>query len=458
MITIQSKFAQPPQSMCESQSSKDGRYGWFLCVAHEENDIALEEIQAEIKLELMSAKVLEIGKMEIESWLKSFFADFHWKLHASLRRTNLREQGLSLFLAISYDHDIYFVQFGRIFCAVTKDKKLQIVGRNWKNYHVQTLRDLNLLGMSEEEIRVKPQKFHLDENESLVVLPGKVAVQVFGSATDVGSLRPLIESFNTSSPALWLIVKHVSPLAKPKKRRFTKLEISSLALLLGTILAIAYMAFGGRWLDVVLHRTRKEAAETRLRAGTQIRENIGKVVNSTARSIELTLDWNAQLPHEITVVPAFNQNTIFLASGEDLYAYKLSSREQLWKKTFDAPVTTILTTTLGLQLTLDNGSTLGLDQQGKVTWTQMLQTHLDDRAYLKVTEITPDQDKRIDNIITVIPLKSGIAVLDSNLGTVMSELKLNEELKFLSRYDDYNNCFYAVMGNSLVCVNLKIIN
>lgn len=458
MITIRSKYALPPQSMCESQSSLDGRYGWFLCLAHEENNVVLEEILAEVKIELMNAKVLEISKMEIESWLKSFFANFHWKLHASLRRTDLREQGLSLFFAVCYDHDIYFVHFGRIFCAVTKGKKLQIVGRNWKNYHVQTLRDLNLLGLSEEDIRVKPQKFHLDENESLVVLPGKVAAEVFGGSPDVGSLQPLIESFSAASPALWLILKHQSPLSKPKKRRFTKLEISTLVLLLGTLLAILYTAFGRRWIDVWLHRTSKEANETSLRAGTQIRETIGRVVNSPARSIELILDWNAELPYEITAVPAFNQNSIYLASGANLNAYKLSSRENLWQKTYAAQISTILPTAFGLQLTLVNGTTLGLDPQGNITWTQELQALVDNKAYLRMIEITPFQDKRIDKSITVIPLKSGIVVLDSHLGTLMSELKLNEELKFLSRYDDYNNCFYAVMGKSLVCVNLKILN
>lgn len=458
MITIQSKHALPPQSMCESQSSKDGRFGWFLCVAHEENDIALEEIQAEVKLELLNANVLEISKMEIESWLKRFFADFHWKLHASLRRTELKEKGLSLFFAVTYDHDVYFVQFGRIFCAVTKGRKLEIIGNSWKNYHVRTLRDLNLMGLSEEDIRVKPQKFHLDENESLMVLPGKITAKVFGGQTEVGGLQPLIESFTAATPSLWLILKHVSALAKPKKRRLTKLEISTLILLLGTTLATLYMAFGNRVIDVFLHRTKAEASETKLRANTEIMENLGKVVNAPAREIELALDWNAELPHRITAAPAFSQQNIYLASGTELHAYKLSTREELWKKTCDEQITTILPTTLGLQLTLANGMILGLDQQGNVAWTRDLPATLDDRAYLRMIEITPLQDKRIDKCITVIPLKRGIVVLDSQQGVVLSELQLDNDLGFLSRYDDYNNCFYAVLGKSLVRVNLNIVN
>ncbi len=458
MINIQSKYALPPQSLFESASSKDGRYGWFLGVAHEERDVALEEVMAEIKLSVLNAQVLEIGRMEIENWLKSFFADLHWKLHASLRRSPLSEKGVSLFFAVTFDHDIYFVQFGRVFCAVTKGKKLESVGRNWRNYHVQALRDLNLLGLLEEEIRVKPQKFHLDENESLLVLPGRVAAKVFGSAADIGSLQPLVESYSSATPALWLILKHVSPLAKPRQRRLSKLEISTLVLLVGTILAILYMAFGNRVIDVLLHRTRTEATETKLRANSELLANLGKVVNSPARSIELASDWTVELPFQITAAPAFSQQAIYLASGSALNAYQLSSRTQLWRKSYEAAITTILPTALGLQLTLADGTTLGLDHQGNVAWAQKLQARPHDRAWLPTVEITPAQDKRIDQCITVVPLEKGLAVLNSQLGSVMSELEWEGELEFLSRYDDYNNCFYAVVGNALVGVKLKIVN
>lgn len=450
MIKLQSKYALPPQSSCEYQSSQDGRYAWFLCVTHEENDVCLEEIQAEVKLELLNANVLQISKMEIENWLKSFFADFHWKLHASLRRTELREKGVSLFFAVCYDHDLYFVQFGRLFCAVTQGNKLETVGRHWKNYHVQTLRDLNLLGLSEEDIRVKPQKFHLEENESLLVLPGKVAAKVFGNSPDVNSLQPLVESFGSASPALWLILKHQTPLAKPQKRRLTKLEISSLFLLLGTALAIVYMALGNRIIGVGFYRAQKVVTEKIEQAKTAL--------NMPARNVQLVQKWSLELPFRVTSSPAFNQQNVFLASGADIYAYKLSTREQLWKQNYPAPVGAILPTAAGLNVTLTNGNTLGLDPRGNEVWNQSLQALANEKANLAMLEITPAQEKRIDKCITVVPLKWGMAILDSQQGKLMSELALPEELRYLSQYDDYNSCFYVVTADSLVCVNLNIVN
>ncbi|MGC9361679.1 MAG: hypothetical protein ACP5F3_01995, partial [Candidatus Syntrophosphaera sp.] len=256
MISIQSKFASFPQGLCEFQASKDGRYGWFLCTAHEEESNALEEIQAQIKLEILNADVLGISKTGIESWLKTFFSDLHWKLHAALRKTNLQEKGISLFFAVTFDSEVYFVQFGRFFCGLTKGKKMIHPGSSWKNFHIRSHGEMNLLGLAEEDIKVRPQRFLLAENETLYVLSGGIAGQVFGNGTDLKGILPLIESYGGSPNSVWLVLKNQPQLQKIKKSKLNRLQVTSLVLLLGTILAIFYMLFGNRILDVVLHRTK----------------------------------------------------------------------------------------------------------------------------------------------------------------------------------------------------------
>ncbi|NLW19187.1 MAG: PQQ-binding-like beta-propeller repeat protein [Candidatus Cloacimonetes bacterium] len=459
MITLQSKFSRHPQSICEIQTSKDGRYGWFLCAAHEEEDVVLEEIMAMVKLEIMAAKVLEIGRIEIESWLKSFFQDFHWKLHASLRRTDLKEKGLSLFFAVSYDHDIYFVQFGRIFCAATEGKKLKSVGKNWKNHHIQPLQGLNLLGLQDQDINVRPQKFHLDEDEILVVLPGRIAESVCGGNADASSLRPLVESFQNASPALWLLLKHSKPLAKPRKRRLTKLEISTLILLLGTTLAILYMALGGRgivehgFMRVRLWFTGKTQPKT-----AQIIENIGKAVNSPARSMELNVAWSVDLPQRITAAPAFSKNVVYVASENTVRAYKPGGNEPIWETALDSRVNNLLKTVYSLQASLENGMVLGLDQHGKVLWEKDIQARMSNSTGLEPIEITQSQDMRLDKSITLIPKDRGIAVLDNYSGGVMHEITLDQDIDFISPYDLQNRCFYVVSGNILMRLDLDITN
>ncbi|MBW6514790.1 MAG: PQQ-like beta-propeller repeat protein [Candidatus Syntrophosphaera sp.] len=459
MISILSRSSQYPQSLCEFQASKDGRYGWFLCALNEEQNLALEEIQTQIKLEIMNSGVLEISKMEIESWLKSFFADFHWKLHASLRKTDLQEKGVSLFFAVVYDSDIYIVQFGRIFCASTNGKKLEVVGRNWKNFHVQSLEELGLLGLSGEDIKVRTQHIHLAENESLIVLPGGIAGKVFESGTEVKSLLPLIESYSGVQNPLWLVVKNIPQLQKLKKNRMNKLQVTSFVLLLATFLAILYMAFGGRFFDVKLHQAKQDVSQSQMRAmTTEILANVGKVLNSPARSIELNLAWSADLDYPVTAIPAFNQQNIYLVSGSTLLGYDKKTRELAWQTSFEAPILALLSTESGIDLCLANKQAVGLDKEGKEIWRQELAINLSGHSYPHMLEITPNQDKRIDRSITVIPMEKGLSVLDSQNGTVMSELQLNENLSYLSPYDDYAMCFYAVVDNSIICIELKIVN
>lgn len=458
MLTIQSKFDSYPQSMCEYRASKDGRYGWFLCTTHQENNVVLEEIQAEIKLEILNANVLDISKLEVENWMQHFFSELHWKLHGRFLKTDLREKGISLFFAVLFDCDLYFVQFGRVFCALTKGKKLETIGKNWKNYHIQSLNELNLLGWSEGDIKVKTYKCHIPENENFIVLPGNIASQIFNEKTDVQSIIPLIETHSASPGAMWLILKNTPLLHKPPKRKLTRLEITTLLLLLGTVLAIIYMIFGNRIIDVMLHRTEKEVETTQIKASTVILENLGKVVNAPARSIELQPDWNAELPYEVTAPPAFDQQNLYLVSANHLYVYQLKTRSPLWQKALEDSILSIHPTPFGLELYLSNNKMIAIDEKGNLKWTLTLAANVESSPHLDLIVITPKKDRRIDRSITVVPLERGISVLDSQQGLVMSELLLKEKLLYLSDYDDYNNCFYAIVGNKLVCIKLNVVN
>ena len=459
MITILSKFAQFPSSICDYQASKDGRYGWLLCTAHEENSHELEEIQAEIKLEIMNSGVLAVSKMEIENWLKGFFADFHWKLHARLLKTGLREKGLSLFFAVIYDCEIYLIQFGRIFCAVTHGKKLDCVGKNWKNYQIQTLKDLNLFGLSEDDIRVRPLHLRLAENESLIILSGQIAGKVLDSGTENASLLPLIESYSASDKALWMILKNMPQLTKTHARKFSKLQISSFILILATLLAILYMTYGNRILDVWFHRARREVSAGPLQeVKKDVNENIVKVLNAQARDIELEIKWSMDLSSAVTSCPVFDLENVYLAQGGTVAAYSKKNQAKQWVKTFPELAVTLQKTQSSLVASLQSGAVSGLDFSGKEIWRQSLEPNPARPAQTCPLEITPDDDKRIDRSIMVVPGANQISVLDSQNGTVLSSLQLPDRLTFLSQYDDLGFCFYAAVGDALLCVQLKIVN
>lgn len=442
--------------MFEHQASRDGRFGWLLCTAHPEQDDILEEIQAELKLELLNSNIREVSKLEIESWLKRFFLDLHWKIHARLRKTDLREKGLSLFFAVFFDSELYFVQFGRLFCVRSTGKKLETLGKTWKNYHVQSMKELSLFGMLEEDIRVRPQRLHLAENETLHILPGQIAAKVLENA-DSGSLKPLIESFEGTPGALWLILQNL-PLAKAgRKRRLNKLQVSSLILLGATVLAVLYMFFGNRIIDVWFHRARKEVSAGPIKEVRKLTENVSRL-SAPARQIQMAKDWSLPLPQTPQAPPVFDLRNVYIACGNTLYAWAKDSRQELWQYACEATIANLLTVEDGIALSLANDRSLCLDPRGKKLWQRELITGGSGAVPNPLREITAQLDKRLDRAVMVIARQQGISVVDGLDGELLADLELPEGLAFLSTYDDVDLCFYAVMGNSLQRIKLNISN
>ena len=58
----------------------------------------------------------------------------------------------------------------------------------------------------------------------------------------------------------------------------------------------------------------------------------------------------------------------------------------------------------------------------------------------------------------VIPEQNRISIVDSNRGELFSSIELKQELRFLSAYDSFDSCFYAVVGASLLKIDLIILN
>jgi hypothetical protein len=470
MISISSKHFLYPQSLCEYQAAHDGKYAWFLCTWHPEKDHVLEEIQAEIKLEIINSGIAEVSKAEIEPWLKGFFADFHWKLHARLRKTELKEKGISLYFGVIFEREIYFVQFGRIFCALTTARnRLEETGKTWRNYQIQTLAELNLFGFAEDDIRIRTVRCYLPDNQRLLVLPGPIATRVFGSEPDPKTIVALVESYSGQENPQWLILESVPSLEPPRKRRWNKVTISTTVLLVATLLAILYMAFGNRSMDVFFRKARMlfssrktsslEAIPDRLKLdSSDMFKYLEQAVNAPVRDIELYIQWSTDLPYQVTAAPAFNLDNIYLANENNLIAFNKKSRQLLWKMPLEARILSILKTQSGLVVILDNHKVLGIKETGQTVWSRSLTVHPGERTHLLPLELTNTDDPRIDRGITVIPLEKGIGVVDSHRGELLSELTLTEKLQYLSAYDHFDSCFYAVLEDAILCIGIKLVN
>ncbi len=469
MISLQSREASPPRSICEFNASRDGRYAWFLLTWHPEKDNALEEIVAEIKLEIINSAVANISRLEIEKWLKRFFSDLHWKLHARLRRTSLIEKGISLYFGVLFDHELYYVQFGRIFSLLVDSKKISPVGKDWKYHQVQSMQGLNLFGMADSDPIFKTHRLYIADNQRLIILNGELANKILPKVSDPGTIDTLIESYAMEDNPLWLILDGRERLIKPKKRSLSRLQISSIILLTISVLTAIYMMFGNRSIDQLVHKLRLSFREektlrleqipTNLNINTEeVRKYMDRIVNLPARNISLQIAWTTNLPYEISLAPIFNLGTIYLASNTQLNAYDKKRRQLLWSKTFPAKIGHYQISQGNLIVSLSNQQVFGLKEDGTQLWEQNLPTESIKGNLFVLCEIQSTDDPRLDRSIVVMPSQRGISIIDPNRGETLSSLTLKQDLAALSTYDSFANCFYAVVDGAMLCIDLKIEN
>ncbi|MDD3103119.1 MAG: PQQ-binding-like beta-propeller repeat protein [Candidatus Cloacimonetes bacterium] len=469
MIALQSSHHDPPYSFVESSLSQDGRFGWFLAMWHPERNLHLEELGAELKLSIRNSSAATMSRMEVEKWLKSFFVELNWKLRAQLRKTDLQEKGLSVFFGIIFDHELFFVQFGRIFCALSDGKKLRFIGSKYQDYQMQTLKKLNLLGFADEDIKVRVHRIFISENHRFIAISGNLCGHVFETQSDLPTLDKYIESFAQSENPLWLILDGRAQLIKPRRKKISRMQISFIAVIVLTLSATAYMLFGNRFLDQALHRTRMNVQNNTVLRLEQIPNNLSvetknflkyldRIVNLPARNIELDILWSATLPYQVTSPPVFSLNTIYLASDHNLIAFDKKSRELIWKKSFPEMINSILYADNVLLVCLANSQSLGFKEDGTQLWEAELMSIHTNFGSLEPSQIRPEDDPRLDRSITVVPSARFISIFDAFRGENLSTITFKQDLHSVSAYDNYATCFYAIVDDGLICIQLKIAN
>ncbi|MCB5248774.1 MAG: hypothetical protein WCY87_05080 [Candidatus Cloacimonadales bacterium] len=469
MISVQSFHDNPPNSFIDKQFSQDGRFGWLLMMWHPEHSEQLEEIAADLKLSVRNSDVNTVSRIEVEKWLKGYINELHWKMHARLRRSDLSEKGLSVLFAIFFDHELFFVQFGRLFCCLSDGKKLRVAGTDYHHYQMQTLQKLNLLGFADKDIPIKVQRVFIAENHRFLVLSGNLCAQVFDSHSDLAGLTHFVESFSGSENPMWLIIEGKARLIKTKRRKLSRLQISTGVIILLTLLAIMYVMFGNRFLDQLLHRTRitvKRSTALRLdqipnslTVDTQnLIKYLERIVNLPARDIELDILWTSTLDYQVTIAPVFSVDNIYLAAENNLFAYNKRSRELVWKKSFEHRINSLFYTENTLLVCLEGDLAFGYKEDGTQNWQQSINSPITDLGILEPSSISPEDDPRLDRSITIVPSSRFITVVDAQRGENLSTITFKEELYSLSTYDSFANCFYAIVNDGLICVQLKIAN
>jgi len=469
MVTLHNHVSSFPSTLFEFWASKEGRFAWFLCTHHPEKDHWLEEIQTQIKLEILSSDIQTVSKVNIESWLRNFFADLHWKLHAQFRKSTLQEKGISLWFGVLYDHELLFVQFGRLVTASAEQKKIIPIGRNWKNYHIHTLEDMSLLGCSEHDIKFKINRKFISEFERIIVLPAALANRHFQADTDPSVIDTVFENHKLEENPVWFSLKANQRLVLPRRRHSRRLIVSTVLLFLMTIISIFYMVFGNRFIDRYARKLRgmflsKRIATLELipqflnQETSNMLKDIERIVVSPAQDIQLKLRWTTDLPYRVTCSPAFSYDNIYLASGKSLVAYKKKSREVLWKTSLDSDIIDMSVINQILVVILDNYSVLAFKANGQKVWTKTLSNPPLTTGNFNSLELSNQDDPALDGSVVILADNKGLYVLSAVSGTDFTRLAFKNKIQFLSNYDNFDRCFYAVVDQDIHCVELLIKN
>ncbi|MFO7660011.1 MAG: hypothetical protein R6V77_03780 [Candidatus Cloacimonadaceae bacterium] len=472
MITLKDREDNFPNGMFELNSSQDGRFGWFLLTWHPEEDPILEEIQIQIKIDLRNSALGQTSKVEIESWLKDFFSEYHWKMHAAFRKTNLKEKGISLFLAVMYDNELYIMEFGRMLSGLVEKDTLKPVGRSWNNFHVKSLDEMQLLGLSENDISVKPKRIILPENQYLIALPSVFADQLMQMNFDYASINTLLISMFEESNGCYLLLESKSKLSIVKRSRIKPFQISAFIIIILTLLALLYMQFGNRWFEStgrkmkILLTSKSSLTMEQIPQYLNIEsetlkrqlEKIERFANLPARQIRLNQIWQTDLNFLITANPAFDTKNIYIASDNNLMAFNKNTKKLEWKQDFAVNVKGIKIIRNNLIVFLDNQMMVCLRNGDNISWSKPTDDRILVRQAFAPLELSNDEDPRINGSILLVPSEKGIYIHDVNSGDKITEILFDKKLQFLSEYDAYDNCFYAVVADGVHCISLDILN
>lgn len=472
MIALLTRNAMLPSSMFDFNASQDGRFGWFLLTWHPEEDVILEEIQIQIKMDIRNSALGQTSQVEIESWLKSYFSEFHWKLHAIFRKTNLKEKGISLFLGVFFDNELYIVEFGRMLCGMCAKDSIQEVGRSWTNFHVKSLDEMTLLGMSESDIAVKPKRFLLPEKHRLIVLPSSFTEKLLMQNIDCAMIETIMQSVFDDTNGSYFILDAKPKQVVKRRPRLRRFQISAFVIILITLLAILYMQFGNRWLESTGKKIKLLLSSKSSLTVEQIPQylniqsenikrqlqKIERYANQPARDIKLTETWQTDLDFLITAAPSFDFKNIYITSDDKLLAFDKNTKKLEWQKAFDADIKGVTVIRGNLIVFLDNQEVVSLKNGNTIAWSKPFMDKFPARQSLTPLEISSDNDPRINGSILIVPAEKGIYIYDVNSGDSLSEVSFDKRLQFLSKYDEYNNCFYAVVADGIHCISLDILN
>jgi outer membrane protein assembly factor BamB len=154
----------------------------------------------------------------------------------------------------------------------------------------------------------------------------------------------------------------------------------------------------------------------------------------------------------------FTIENLFLASDDIVLAYNKKSRELIWRLSMGSRIKTMTIARGSLILILDNNKSVALKDDGKLVWEHELNPVQSLSGIRYPLELNNEADPRLDGSVILIAEEKGLSAIDGSRGTALSKIDFKARLQFISAYDRFENCIYAVVADEVVCIELNIRN
>ena len=223
------------------------------------------------------------------------------------------------------------------------------------------------------------------------------------------------------------------------------------------VASLYYVFFRDRDIDVTLDKSRL-ILKNRLRnieldrIPLTLNLNFERLLKDF-KSISLKKIWSADLDFNLTQQPFFDLKNLYLISFDKIAVFDKNSMQSLWKRQMICDIVSI---TL-----LDGNNLLIMDKKnniysfnrntGSENWTHLIDSKTDyfcDHV-IQPQQITNNEDKRLLTGIIVITQFDTIKIIDLAAGDYLFSLQFEQEIMHLSQYDQVEQAFYVVYGNTI---------
>ncbi len=468
------------------------------------SDYRLKEINQIILNELLKNDWKETS---IESQLKDVFQKLNWQLSNLFKKiafktaenlseknknifSKVNEKGLSLCFMMSFGNRIYFVQFGRMLCGVVRSNSEEDIftqiGEKWDNARVKSQEELHLLGAESIDIKIPVHKVELTDADMFAILFSGATEKLLAKGIHPRTIEENLNEIYLTNPYPYCLFS--VPAKYEKGKSFIKMKAQTIGTIIITALLISsvfYNLFGNREVENQLSILK-----------TLIQENIRNTdiedisLNVTAKMKELNPKFNKEQVEEfiqdylskmtqpakeiiventdsiisdknISSIPLFDTKLLYVCSGNILTAYGRKNFNKKW--VFVADMNILHTDLVDGNRILASGKTVEVcinRKTGEEIWRKSVAYNPVDKSKRTVfpIQISFFEEKRLKNSVLLRLSGKNLEFVSSVDGAVISTYVFKDNIEMISEYDHVKKCLYAINGNTITELSIKIKN